>query len=168
MARESKAARQARVLGDATEETNREEVTLEQAQAEDEETKTSGKHTIAGNAVDTSKYVKTKVTDEEGKLKGVKFDINDDIAVKLRDMSLDEVYSYVAEVTGTDYRSKYARLNLGMQRMNLGNKLRMWPKLEEKKAAKEAKAAEREAAKKAKAAEIEAAKLQTELESEAA
>jgi hypothetical protein len=54
-------------------------------------------------------------------------DIDDDVAKILREKTLDEVYSYVAKVCDVTIKSlkeRYENLNLGMQRMNLGNKLR--------------------------------------------
>jgi hypothetical protein len=57
----------------------------------------------------------------------VTYDNGDSIASHLRDMSLDEVYAYAAdvlEVSIPELRAKYHRLNTGMQRMNLGNRVR--------------------------------------------
>lgn len=54
-------------------------------------------------------------------------DNDDDVAKKLRGKDLDEVYAVVAKATEEnekDLRKRYAHLNVGMQRMNLGNKLR--------------------------------------------
>jgi colicin import membrane protein len=52
---------------------------------------------------------------------------NDDVAIKLLGKTLDECYGIaakIAEMPEEDLRKKYAHLNLGMQRMNLGNKMR--------------------------------------------
>jgi len=54
---------------------------------------------------------------------------NDETAQKLLGKTLDECYAIAAEVcapdvTEDDLRAKYGHLNLGMQRMNLGNKIR--------------------------------------------
>jgi len=67
----------------------------------------------------------------------ISYDCGDPIAVKLRDMSLDEVYRECARVLKNSGREKgtigeiekglrerYGHLNAGMQRMNLGNKIR--------------------------------------------
>ena len=54
-------------------------------------------------------------------------DIDDDVAAKLREMDLDGVYKYAAEileVSVNKLRDRYKNLNPGMQRMNLGNKIR--------------------------------------------
>lgn len=54
-------------------------------------------------------------------------DNGDKVAVLLRGRTLDEVYALTAKKTETpekDLRAKYKHLNIGMQRMNLGNKLR--------------------------------------------
>lgn len=79
---------------------------------------------------------------KDGKTKNTK-DSGDEVARYLRDMPLDEVYEFVAEeanrtgitYTGTNrntfdistvdsLKDRYAHLNKGMQRMNLGNVLR--------------------------------------------
>lgn len=54
-------------------------------------------------------------------------DNGDKVATLLRGRTLDEVYALTAKKTETaekDLRAKYKHLNVGMQRMNLGNKLR--------------------------------------------
>lgn len=54
-------------------------------------------------------------------------DNGDEVAKLLRGKSLDEVYTIVAKHTEEaekQLRSNYKHLNVGMQRMNLGNKLR--------------------------------------------
>lgn len=51
----------------------------------------------------------------------------DEVAKKLLGKSLDECYKIAAKVveeSEADLRKKYGHLNLGMQRMNLGNKMR--------------------------------------------
>lgn len=51
----------------------------------------------------------------------------DAVAKKFLGKTLDEIYPIVAkaaEENEKDLRKKYAHLNVGMQRMNLGNKLR--------------------------------------------
>lgn len=67
-------------------------------------------------------YPRTK--DAKGKLH---VDNGDDVAAKLRGKDLDTVYALTAkacEVGEKELRAKYGHLNPGMQRMNLGNKLR--------------------------------------------
>lgn len=54
-------------------------------------------------------------------------DCADDVATMLRGKALDAVYALVAKKIGEpekDLRAKYKQLNVGMQRMNLGNRLR--------------------------------------------
>jgi len=52
---------------------------------------------------------------------------NDHVAASLDGFTLDEVYRVASELTETpekEYREKYSHLNVGMQRMNLGNRIR--------------------------------------------
>lgn len=81
-----------------------------------------------------SQYKRSKieavVVDADGKktkkAKAV-VDNGDSIAELLRGKALDAVYQLVAKRSGvaeSDLRSRYSHLNVGMQRMNLGNKLR--------------------------------------------
>jgi hypothetical protein len=56
-------------------------------------------------------------------------DCGDEIAARLRAMTIDEVYAFAATVLkasdgGKALRAKYETLNIGMQRMNLGNMIR--------------------------------------------
>lgn len=72
---------------------------------------------------------KEYVRDNEKKTAGgnVSVHCGDEVAQKLLGKSLDDCYKIVAkaaEETEADLRKKYKHLNLGMQRMNLGNKLR--------------------------------------------
>lgn len=67
--------------------------------------------------------------DKEKKTAGgnISVDCGDKLAVKLRGMSLEQVFAEAAMVLGekeSDLRTKYAHLNPGMQRMNLGNRMR--------------------------------------------
>lgn len=51
----------------------------------------------------------------------------DDVAKKLLGKSLDDIYKLTAktcDIPESELRKKYSKLNLGMQRMNLGNRLR--------------------------------------------
>ena len=71
---------------------------------------------------DRSKYIRTK----DG-LNKVHLDIGDYVANELREMGIAEIYTLVVELgipNAEDLRSKYSSLNFGMQRMNLGNKIR--------------------------------------------
>ena len=54
-------------------------------------------------------------------------DNGDELARKLRGAELDEVYAQASKVLGetqTALKQKYGHLNVGMQRMNLGNRMR--------------------------------------------
>lgn len=55
-------------------------------------------------------------------------DCGDQTAKALRGKELDDVYKQYAKVFGREeaeaMRKRYAKLNIGMQRMNLGNRLR--------------------------------------------
>lgn len=55
----------------------------------------------------------------------------DHTAQTLAEMDLDQIYTHVAIMIGENeqiLRNKYGHLNAGMQRMNLGNRLRAWTK----------------------------------------
>lgn len=65
----------------------------------------------------------------EGKTAGgnPSIDCGDKIAAKLRGMELKDVYAHVAKASNlplAGLKKKYGHLNVGMQRMNLGNVLR--------------------------------------------
>lgn len=67
--------------------------------------------------------------DKEVKTAGghVSVDCNDTVAADLRGRALDAVYDEAARVLSVskaDLVTKYAHLNVGMQRMNLGNRMR--------------------------------------------
>ena len=86
--------------------------------------------------------------DKEKKTAGghASVDTNDELAQKLRGKTLDEVYAQAAKVLNEpekDLRAKYTHLNVGMQRMNLGNRMRA--ETTGKKAAKPAAKAEKPA-----------------------
>lgn len=71
-------------------------------------------------------YVATRVARADGGHKRA-LDCGDEVAAKLRAMTIDEVYEYAAKLTqGTSkaLKAKYEGLNTGMQRMNLGNMIR--------------------------------------------
>jgi len=55
------------------------------------------------------------------------FHCGDEVATALKGLTLNEVYRVAASFLDVDegeLRSKYQHLNIGMQRMNLGNKIR--------------------------------------------
>lgn len=87
----------------------------------------------AGGAFDRLKAARVKYNKvkEGGKDQGVpvrlRVDCGDDVAAELRPLTLDKVYSTVAKEVGVTAKSlheRYSHLNLGQQRMNLGNMLR--------------------------------------------
>jgi membrane protein involved in colicin uptake len=74
-------------------------------------------------------YAKQYVHDKEHKTSGgnVSVDNGDELAAKLRGKDLSEVYKAAAKALGEtekDLIAKYGHLNVGMQRMNLGNRIR--------------------------------------------
>lgn len=80
------------------------------------------------------KYAPDYVHDNEHKTAGGNTSVNngDDVAKKLVGKSIDEVYGMAAkvlvkadpDVTEASLRKQYKHLNVGMQRMNLGNRMR--------------------------------------------
>ncbi len=81
-----------------------------------------GVRTIGGKSFDLTRYEKVKAPGG-----GVSYNNGDQVATLLHGKDLDAVYKLVAQKTKTDekeLRSKYKSLNVGMQRMNLGNRLR--------------------------------------------
>jgi hypothetical protein len=78
--------------------------------------------TIGGKPVDISKYEKAKAPGG-----GTSYNNGDPVAEKLQGKDLDTVYDIVAKALKCEVKelkSKYKHLNVGMQRMNLGNRLR--------------------------------------------
>lgn len=113
---------------------------------------------------DLSRYVSVAETASGNPTK----DIDDQVAQALRGKSVAEVFAHVEQAVGLpsgSLEAKYAKLNVGMQRMNAGNILRGHlngaGKREEKAAAKAQRDAERaakkEAADKAKQEKADAA-----------
>jgi hypothetical protein len=71
-------------------------------------------------------YGASKVQLEDGSVKRA-LDCGDEVASKMRGMTLDQAYAFAAKTLQTDektLRARYENLNLGMQRMNLGNLVR--------------------------------------------
>ena len=71
-------------------------------------------------------YGASRVQLPDGTIKRA-LDCGDEVAGKMRTMTLDQVYAFAAKTCGTAekaLRAKYEGLNLGMQRMNLGNLVR--------------------------------------------
>lgn len=77
---------------------------------------------VGGKEYDLSKYAAAKSASGNSSL-----NCGDAIAKKLAGRDLDDVYREAAKATGIpekDLRSRYKHLNVGMQRMNLGNRMR--------------------------------------------
>lgn len=75
------------------------------------------------------KYAPQYVKDSEHKTPAghVSVHCGDEVAKKLLGKDLDDVYRIAAKTIGEDekaLRKQYGHLNVGMQRMNLGNKMR--------------------------------------------
>lgn len=83
---------------------------------------------VGDRKYDCSKYVR-KVAGKALKSAGgnATMDNGDQLAKSLRGAELDVVYREAAQVLGesqTALRARYGHLNVGMQRMNLGNRMR--------------------------------------------
>lgn len=78
---------------------------------------------VGDTEFDLSDYVAVKSAGGNSSL-----DNGDTLAKKLRGMTIEEVYKFYAQKAGKDeadaMRKRYSKLNVGMQRMNLGNRLR--------------------------------------------
>lgn len=48
----------------------------------------------------------------------------DEVAATLDGLNIDELFTIGKTLLGEDFAEKYAKLNVGMQRMNMGNRLR--------------------------------------------
>jgi colicin import membrane protein len=71
--------------------------------------------------VDQDKYVSTKSAS------GKKSQRRDDaVAEALDGLTVNGVYKVADTILEEDFREKYSHLNVGMQRMNVGNRLRAW------------------------------------------
>lgn len=71
-------------------------------------------------------YVSAKVVLADGTSKRA-VDCGDEIATKMRAMTINQVYEFVSDmlkVSDKALRARYETLNTGMQRMNLGNLVR--------------------------------------------
>lgn len=85
-------------------------------------TEASGVRTISGKAVNLDSYTKVKAPGG-----GVSYHCGDSVAEQLQGKDLDAIYTIAAKklkVEEKELRSRFKHLNVGMQRMNLGNMLR--------------------------------------------
>ena len=79
-------------------------------------------HKIRGVEHNVSHYVRVLTTNGNGSL-----DCGDQLAKSLRNVDLGDLYSQAEKTLGVSVQSlveRYSKLNAGMQRMNLGNRLR--------------------------------------------
>lgn len=77
--------------------------------------------------VGTKKYDLTEYEAVKSAEGNSSLDCGDPVAEKLRGKPLDDIYGQAAKTLGESERSlrkRYSHLNAGMQRMNLGNRLR--------------------------------------------
>lgn len=84
--------------------------------------KEAGVRTIGGKVVDLSGYTKAKSASGSMSLNN-----GDEVATKLAGKDLKDVYDLAAKATGESVnalKAKYGKLNIGMQRMSLGNRIR--------------------------------------------
>lgn len=82
----------------------------------------TGVRTIGGKAVDLTKYIKVKTA-----AGGTSYNNGDAVAERLQGKSLEEVYTIAAKALKIEEKelyAKYRHLNVGMQRMALGNRMR--------------------------------------------
>jgi len=104
---------------------SKKKVAKKKATAKTERDLPKGWHRIGRTEFDLSKYESFKnVRTASGR---PSIDVNDQVASKLRGKTLDEVYEVAAKVLDLgegELRNKYDHLNPGMQRMNLGNRMR--------------------------------------------
>lgn len=85
-------------------------------------TEATGIRTIGGKAVNLDGYEKVKAPGG-----GTSYHNGDAVAEKLAGKSLEDVYAFAAKTLKEDVKAlqkKYEHLNVGMQRMALGNRLR--------------------------------------------
>lgn len=90
------------------------------------DTKDAPRRSVGRATYDPTRY--TKVKSAAG---NVSLDSGDAVASRLRGMELPDVYEFAAKRLDCSVRSlkeRYSHLNPGMQRMNLGNKLRAFIK----------------------------------------
>lgn len=93
---------------------------------------------IKGTEFNLSRYFVGDTRTESGRRT---IDCADETAASLRGMTLAQVYEHVAKAIGEPVKAlqaKYEHLNSGMQRMNLGNRLRGFLAAQEKEAEKAA------------------------------
>jgi hypothetical protein len=77
---------------------------------------------VGDKVFDLSDYVKVKTASGNTSLS-----CGDDLAKKLQGKELDDVYKMAAKVLDvpvSQLKQRYGKLNVGMQRMNLGNRMR--------------------------------------------
>ena len=108
------------------EEAKKEYTLAEAIAARDQFEMTPGLRTCGNTQYDPNRYVKTKSINGNYTLNN-----GDMVAAELATRTLDKVYEHVSfmiNVSEAELRAKYEHLNPGMQRMNLGNRLRAYIK----------------------------------------
>lgn len=157
--------------------------TAMEAQAETTETK---KPTPPGREARPAHFVGEVAPGKVAKIKDTNFDLSryfvsdiktptgrrtidcaDEVAARLRGLPIEQVYAEAAEALETSVevlQKTYGHLNVGMQRMNLGNRIRGAAAAKEQAARDAEKAAERAAQKEAAAAAKAEEKAQKEAE----
>lgn len=98
----------------------------ELAMSENTPAMTSGNRSVKNSTYNVSKYVRTKSSSGNMTLHN-----GDNVAEQLVGLNIEQVYDHVSRVMEVDInelKDKYAHLNVGMQRMNLGNRLRAYYK----------------------------------------
>lgn len=122
--KEKAAAKAAAEKAKAAEKAAKEKARAEaKAKREAERAANGGKDRLV--PADLSKY--TKTTEVKTPKGNPCVDTGDKLAQELRGLTLEAVYDKAAKVLGEtvkDLTAKYAHLNAGMQRMNLGNRMR--------------------------------------------
>lgn len=81
--------------------------------------KAKDKNEIAEVNIDRDNYNKTVTPSGVRSLNN-----GDEVASLLNDLSSDELFKVSKEFLGEDFKARYKSLNQGMQRMNLGNRIR--------------------------------------------
>lgn len=69
--------------------------------------------------MDRDKYVSTRSASGAKSLSN-----GDPVAQALEGLDIDQLHTVAKKMTGESWHEKYAHLNIGMQRMNIGNRMR--------------------------------------------
>jgi|TARA_R100000789_G_scaffold1692_2_gene5111 hypothetical protein len=91
---------------------------MSESETTKETTEDEGKVAIK---VNKDNYVKTKSASGKASLRR-----DEPVAEALAGLDIDAIYDVGKTCLEEDFRGKYVHLNVGMQRMNVGNRLRTW------------------------------------------